>query len=346
MSESTMRAAISHEHGGPEVVRIEQVARPQAGPGEVLVQVRAAALNHLDLWVRRGIPIETTMPHIGGSDVAGVIAEAGDGVDAGRVGERVVINPSLWCGRCRECARGQESMCERFRILGEHTNGGFAEYVAAPADRVYRIPDEMSFEAAAAIPISYMTAWRALVGRARLQPGEDVLIIGASGGTAVAAVQIARLIGARVFAVTKGAAKADRIRALGADVVYDRGETDWATAVYRDTGKRGVDVVVENVGGATWNGSVRAMARGGRLVTYGATVGPKVELDLRLVFWKHLQVMGTTMASRGEFEDLLRVIFAGRIRPVIDSVLPLDDARLAHERLEAGGQVGKVLLVP
>jgi len=341
-----MRAAIFHAHGGPEVVRIEQVARPRPGRGEVLVQVRAAAMNHLDLWVRRGIPIETTMPHIGGSDVAGVIAEVGEGVDAGRVGERVVINPSLWCGRCRECARGEESMCERFRILGEHTNGGFAEFVGAEADHVYRIPDEMPFEDAAAIPISYMTAWRALVSRARLRPGEDVLVIGASGGTALAAVQIARLMGARVFAVTKGADKAERIRALGADVVYDRAETDWSAAVYRETGKRGVDVVVENVGGATWNGSVRSLARGGRLVTYGATVGPKVELDLRLVFWKQLQVMGTTMASRGEFEDLLRVIFAGRLRPVIDSVLPLDEARLAHERLEAGGQLGKVVLVP
>ncbi|HEU0299172.1 MAG TPA: zinc-binding dehydrogenase [Longimicrobium sp.] len=342
----TMRAAIFHEHGGPEVVRIEQVARPRPGPGQVLVQVRAAAMNHLDLWVRRGMPIETTMPHIGGSDVAGVVAESGEGVDQARVGERVVINPSLWCGRCRECARGEHSMCERFRILGEHTDGGFAELVAAEADHVYRIPDEMSFEDAAAIPISYMTAWRALVTRAALRPGEDVLVIGASGGTALAAVQIARLMGARVFAVTKGAEKAERLRGLGADVVYDRAEEDWSKAVYRDTGKRGVDVVVENVGAATWAGSVRALARGGRLVTYGATAGPKVELDVRAVFWKQIQVIGTTMASRGEFEDLLRVVFSGRLRPVIDTVMPLDHAREAHERLEAGGQFGKIVLVP
>jgi NADPH:quinone reductase-like Zn-dependent oxidoreductase len=342
----TMRAAIFHEHGGPEVVRIEQVARPRAAPGEVLVQVRAAAMNHLDLWVRRGIPIETTMPHIGGSDIAGVIAEVGEGVDAARVGERVVINPSLWCGRCRQCARGEHSMCERFRILGEHTDGGFAEFVAAEADHVYRIPDEMSFEDAAAIPISYMTAWRALVTRAALKPGEDVLVIGASGGTALAAVQIARLMGARVFAVTKGAEKVQRLRELGADVVYDRAEEDWSKAVYRDTGKRGVDVVVENVGAATWAGSVRALARGGRLVTYGATAGPKVELDVRSVFWKQIQVIGTTMASRAEFEDLLRVVFAGRLRPIVDTVMPLDDAREGHERLEAGGQFGKIVLVP
>ncbi len=342
----TMRAAIFHEHGGPEVLRIEQVARPRPGRGEVLVQVRACAMNHLDLWVRRGIPIETTMPHIGGSDIAGVIAEVGEGVDAGRIGERVVINPSLWCGRCRECGRGEHSMCERFRILGEHTDGGFAEFVLVDADHVYRIPDEMPFEEAAAIPISYMTAWRALVSRAALRPGEDVLVIGASGGTALAAVQIARLMGARVFAVTHGAEKVQRLRELGADVVYDRGETDWSKAVFKDTGKRGVDVVVENVGGPTWAGSVRALANGGRLVTYGGTAGPRVELDLRGVFWKQIQVIGTTMASRGEFEDLLRVIFAGRLKPVVDSVLPLDEARLAHERLEAGGQVGKIVLVP
>jgi NADPH:quinone reductase-like Zn-dependent oxidoreductase len=345
MPDQTMRAAIFHEHGGPQVVRIEQVARPRPGPGEVLVQVKAAAMNHLDLWVRRGIPIETTMPHIGGSDIAGIIAEVGEGVDAGRIGERVVINPSLWCGHCRECQRGEESLCERFRIQGEHTDGGFAEFVAAEADHVYAIPDAMSFEEAAAIPISYMTAWRAL-RRAGLAPGEDVLVIGASGGTALAAVQIGRLIGARVFAVTSGAEKAAKIKELGADVVYDRLETDWSAALYKETGKRGVDVVVENVGGATWTGSVRSLARGGRLVTYGATVGPKVELDLRVVFWKQLQVIGTTMASRREFEDLLRVVFAGRLRPVIDSVLPLDEARQAHERLEAGGQVGKVVLVP
>ena len=342
----TMRAAIFHEHGGPEVVRIEQVERPRAGRGEVLVQVRASAMNHLDLWVRRGIPIETTMPHIGGSDIAGVIAEVGEEVDAARVGERVVINPSLWCGRCWACARGEESMCVQFRIQGEHTNGGFAEFVTAQADHVYRIPDSMSFEDAAAIPISYMTAWRALTSRAALRPGEDVLVIGASGGTALAAVQIAKLMGARVFAVTRGEEKVQRLRELGADVVYDRAETDWAKAVFKDTGRRGVDVVVENVGAPTWAGSVRALANGGRLVTYGGTAGPKVELDIRGVFWRQIQVIGTTMASRGEFEDLLRVIFAGRLRPVVDSVMPLDDARAAHEHLEAGGQFGKVVLVP
>jgi NADPH:quinone reductase-like Zn-dependent oxidoreductase len=341
-----MRAAIFHENGGPEVVRIEEVARPVAGPGEVLVEVRAAALNHLDLWVRRGIPIETTMPHIGGSDVSGVIAEVGEGVDAGRVGERVVVNPSLWCGRCRECARGEESMCARYRILGEHTNGGFTEVIAAAADRVYAIPDELSFEEAAALPISYQTAWRALLTRARLRPADDVLVIGASGGTAIAAVQIARLAGARVFAVTSGAENVRRLRELGAAFVYDRDVEDWSKAVFRATDRRGVDVVVENVGAATWAGSVRALARGGRLVTYGATAGPVVEIDVRVLFWKQLEVIGTTMASRSEFEDMLRAVVTGGLRPVVDSVMRLDEARQAHERLEAGGQFGKIVLVP
>jgi NADPH:quinone reductase-like Zn-dependent oxidoreductase len=341
-----MRAARFHTHGGPEILRIEDVPTPVPGPGEVLLRVRAAALNHLDLWVRRGLPIETTMPHVGGSDVAGVVEAVGEGVDAGRVGERVVVNPSLACGRCRECARGEESMCARYRILGEHTDGGFAEFVAVEADRAYRLPENLAFEDAAALPISYMTAWRALVGQAGLKPGEDVLVIGASGGTALAAVQIARLTGARVFAVTKGAEKVRRLRELGADVVYDRGEEDWAAALQRDTAKRGVDVVVENVGAATWAGSLRSLARGGRLVTYGATTGAKVEIDLRAVFWKQVRFIGTTMASRAEFEAMLRVAFAGRLRPVIDRVLPLDAIREAHERLEAGEHLGKIVIVP
>lgn len=341
-----MRVAIFHENGGPEVVRIEELPRPAPGPGEVLLEVKAAALNHLDLWVRRGLPIETTMPHIGGSDVAGVVAEAGEGVDAGRVGERVVLNPSLWCGECEWCRRGEESMCLRYRIIGEHTDGGFAEYLAVPADHVYRIPDDLSFEDAAALPVSYMTAWRALHTRAWLDGGEDVLVLGASGGTAIAAVQIAVLIGARVFAVTSGAANAERLRALGAAFVYDRSTEDWSKAVFADTGKRGVDVVVENVGEATWKGSMRALAQGGRLVTYGGTTGPKVEIDLRVMFWKQLSVLGTTMASKAEFEAMLDAVFTGRLRPVIDTVMPLDQAREAHERLEAGGQFGKIVLIP
>ncbi|CAN5491784.1 zinc-binding dehydrogenase [soil metagenome] len=341
-----MRAAIFHEHGGPEQLRIEEVPRPEPGPGEVLVEVRAAAMNHLDLWVRRGLPIEITMPHIGGSDVAGVIAEVGSGVTGVTVGERVVVNPSLWCGRCRWCIRGEESLCVHYRILGEHTNGGFAEFVAVPATNVYPLPERISFEAAAALPVSYQTAWRALITRAALRAGEDVLVLGASGGTAIATIQIAKLAGARVFAVTSGAESVARVRELGADLVYDRTEVDFSREVYRKTGKQGVDVVVEGIGEATWTPSLRALAPNGRLVNYGATTGSKVVSDLRLIFWKQLQIIGTTMASRSEFEAMLRVALRGEIRPVIDIVLPLDQVREAHERLEAGDQFGKIVLVP
>jgi NADPH:quinone reductase-like Zn-dependent oxidoreductase len=341
-----MRAAIFHETGGPEVVRIEHVPAPTAGPGQVLVDVRASALNHLDLWVRRGMPIETTMPHIGGSDIAGVISAVGAGVDAGRVGQRVVVNPSLFCGACRECAAGREELCENFRIVGEHTDGGFAEQVAVASEAAHVIPETLSFEAAAALPIAYQTAWRALIGRAALRAGEDVLVIGASGGTALAAVQVALFAGARVFAVTKGTGNVRRLREMGAHFVYDRAEEDFSRAVHRDTGKRGVDVVVENVGEPTWTGSLRALARGGRLVTYGATAGHRGEIDIRLLFWKQLQVIGTTMASRAEFAAMLAVVARGAITPVIDTVMSLAEARAAHERLEAGGQFGKIVLVP
>jgi NADPH:quinone reductase-like Zn-dependent oxidoreductase len=342
-----MRAAIFHEHGGPEVLRIEDVPQPTPGPGEVLVQVKASAMNHLDLWVRRGLPIETTMPHIGGSDVAGVIAGVGKGVDASRVGERVVINPNLYDGTCEWCRRGEESMCVSFRILGEHTNGGFAEFVTAADDCAHRLPHGYAFEDAAALPIAYMTAWRALHSRARLQPGEDVLVLGASGGTALAAVQIAVLIGARVFALTSGAENVERLRALGAAFVYDRSaDADWAKALHADTARRGVDVVVESPGAATWKASIRALATAGRLVTFGATTGPKVDIDIRALFWRQTTILGTTMASNAEFAQMLAAAFSGRLRPVIDTVMPLDQARAAHERMEAGEQFGKIVLVP
>jgi NADPH:quinone reductase-like Zn-dependent oxidoreductase len=341
---ATMLAGIFHENGGPEVLRVEEVPRPEPGPGEVRVRVAACGLNHLDLWIRRGLPIDTTMPHIGGSDVAGVVESIGNGVSGFEGGERVVVNPSLWCGRCRECLRGEQSLCDRYRILGEHTDGGFAEFVAVPAHNVYRIPDDYGFEAAAALPISYQTAWRALIGRASLRAGEDVLVLGASGGTAAAAVQIAKLAGARVFAVTSGASNVERVRALGADFVFDRHEVDFSREVFAATRKRGVDVVVENVGEATWKGSVRALAKGGRLVTYGATTGHACVTDLRLLFWKQLQIIGTTMANVAEFEAMLTAAFRRDFEPVVDTVLPLDSIAEAHRRLEAGEQFGKVVI--
>jgi NADPH:quinone reductase-like Zn-dependent oxidoreductase len=341
-----MRAAVFHTPGDPDVIRVEERPRPEPGPGEALVEVRAAAMNHLDLWLRRGMKIETTMPHIGGSDVAGVVVELGPGVEGLRLGAEVVGNPALWCGACAWCARGEHPLCDRFRILGEHTDGGFAEYVAFPADHLYPLPAGYSFTEAACLPISYQTAWRALVTRAALREGEQVLVIGASGGTALAAIQVALHLGARVYAVTSGEEKAEAIRALGAHHVFDREAGDWSAELHALTGKQGVEVVVENVGPATWQRSVRALARDGRLVTYGATTGPRAEIDLRLLFWKQLRLIGTTMANRAEFEAMLAAAGAGAFRPVISEVMPLAEARQAHQRLENGEQLGKLVLVP
>jgi NADPH:quinone reductase-like Zn-dependent oxidoreductase len=340
-----VKAALFHEFGGPEVVAIEDVALPEPGPGEVRLQVAAAAMNHLDLWVRRGLPIRTTMPHIGGSDVAGIVDEVGPGVEGVRIEERVIVDPSISCGACEWCARGAEPLCTQFRILGEHVNGGFAQYVVAPARNLYRVPDNYPLETAAAAPLAFLTAWRGLVSRARLQPGESVLITGASGGVATAAVQIARHIGARVFAVTT-AEHADRVRALGADTVYDRTAADFSREVWRDTAKRGVDVIFDSVGERTWAQVIRAAARTGRIIVYGATTGPRLETDARQLFWKQLEIIGTTMASRAEFRAVMDLVFAGALEPVVDVVWDLDRAAEAHARLEAGGQFGKIVLVP
>lgn len=340
-----MKAAIFSEYGGPEVLRVEEVETPAPGPGEVLVRVRAASLNHLDVWVRRGLPIETTMPHIGGSDVAGVVEEVGPEVEGVEVDARVVVNPSLWCGRCEWCKRGEEPLCVRYRILGEHTQGGFAEYVVVPAANLYPIPDDVPFEEAAAAPLIFLTAWRGLISRGRLRAGEDVLVTGASGGVSTAAIQIAKLAGARVFAVTT-TENVERVRELGADVVYDRTEVDFSRAVWQDTNKRGVDLILDSVGEATWTQNVRALARGGRLVVYGATTGPRSETDLRQLFWKQIEIIGTTMANQREFEEVMKLVFRGELRPVVDVVWPLERIRDAHERLERGEQFGKVVLTP
>jgi NADPH:quinone reductase-like Zn-dependent oxidoreductase len=340
-----MRAAVFSEHGSAEVVRIADVPVPEPGPGEVRLLVGAASLNHLDVWVRRGLPIETTMPHIGGSDVAGVVDALGPGVSDVELNARVIADPSISCGECEWCAAGEEPLCDSYRIIGEHTQGGFAEYAIVPARNLYRIPDGYPMETAAAAPLVFLTAWRGLVGRGRLREGETVLITGASGGVATAAVQLARHLGARVYAVTTGE-NVERVRGLGAEVVYDRERVDYSKEVWRDTGKRGVDMIFDSVGAATWTRNVRAVARGGRIVVYGATTGPRLETDARVLFWKQADILGTTMSSRREFREVMDLVFSGAVEPVIDVVWPLDRARAAHERLEAGKQFGKIVLTP
>lgn len=340
-----MKAAVFDKFGGPDVLRIDEVPTPAPAAGEVLVRVRAAAMNHLDIWLRRGLPIDTTMPHIGGSDIAGEVAGLGTGITGVKLGARVVINPSLSCGACEWCRIGEESLCARYRIIGEHVNGGFAEFVAVPAVNLFPIPEGYSFEIAAAAPLAFLTAWRGLVARGRLKPGQSVLITGASGGVASAAIQIAKYAGARVYALTT-ADNIERVRALGADVAYDRTGGDFSKQLWTDTDKRGVDVVLDSVGEALWPQLVRCVARGGRLVIYGATSGHNAQLDLRVVFWKQIAVVGTTMSNRSEFEEVMRLVFTDALKPVIDRVLPLEEIRAAHERLEKGEQFGKIVLVP
>jgi NADPH:quinone reductase-like Zn-dependent oxidoreductase len=342
-----MRAALIREHGGPEVLEIAGIADPVPGHGQVVVDVGAAALNHLDLWVRRGLPgLELAMPHVGGADVAGTVSEIGPGVEGWSPGDRVVVNPGLWCGRCEWCVRGEHSLCERYGILGEHVQGGLAEKVRVPATSLYPLPESVEFDSAAAVPLVFQTAWRGLITRAGLAPGETVLITGGSGGVSTAAIQIAALAGARVIAVTSGPEKAERVRELGAHDVIDRLEEDFSRATWEITDRRGVDVVLDSVGEATWEGCVRALARDGRLVTYGATTGAEGRQDIRRMFWKQIRIIGTTMASRSEFEHVMALVFAGRLRPVVDVVWPLDRVREAHERLEAGEGFGKIVLVP
>ncbi len=342
-----MRAAVFRQHGGPEVIEIADVPRPEIRPGQVLIAVRATAMNHLDLWARRGLPgLHLDFPHIGGSDMAGTIEELGDGVEGLVVGARALVNPSLWCGSCEWCLKGEESLCTSYRIIGEHVRGGFAEFAAAPATNVMPIPDDLSFQDAAAVPLVYQTAWRGLIGRGALRDGETVLITGASGGVSTAAIQIAKHVGAYVYAVTSGPEKAERVRKLGADVVIDRLESDFTKELWKLTEKRGVDLAFDSVGEAVWPDILRVMARNGRLVTYGATTGPRGQVEIRLTFWKQLRVIGSTMSSRREFDDVMSLVFEKKLKPVIDVAWPLDRARDAHERLEAGEGVGKIVLEP
>lgn len=344
---AVMKASYFDAHGGSEVIIVGERPDPVPGPGEVLIEVRASGLNHLDLWTRRGLPgLELEMPHVGGSDAAGLIAELGEGVVGWAVGDRVAVNPGQWCGRCEWCLRGEHPLCTSYRIFGEHVPGGLAELAVAPAASLLRLPESFPFETAAAAPLVYQTAWRGLVTRGRIEPGETVLVTGASGGVSTAAIQIAKHRGARVFAVTSGPENVRRVRELGADLVIDRLEEDFSKRVWAETGKRGVDLVLDSVGAATWEGCVRALSRLGRMVVYGATTGSRGEINIARLFWSQTTIMGTTMATQAEFESVMSLVLDGTLEPVIDEVWPLDRAREAYERLEAGGVFGKLILTP
>jgi len=340
-----MRAVRFHEHGDPDVLRCESAPDPVLPPGGVVVRVRACALNHLDLWQRRGLEhVRIPMPHISGADVAGELAEVGDGLAGLAVGERVMLQPGLSCGRCARCLAGEDNHCARYDVLGYQSDGGYAEFVAVPAANVIPIPAAIDFITAAAFPLAFLTAWHMLHARARLTERDVVLVLAAGSGVGQAAIQVARAAGARVFATAGGEAKLARAAALGAEIVIDHHRDDVVARVKAATKGRGVDVVIEHVGTATWDRSLRCLARGGRLVTCGATTGHDARLDLRHLFARQLSVLGSYMGGKAELLRAAELFVRGSLSPVVDRTFPLADAAQAHRYLASGAQFGKVVL--
>lgn len=343
-----MKAVVFKKHGGAEVLEYtEEAPEPKPKANEVLVEVRACALNHLDVWARKGLPgIDIQLPHILGNDIAGVVREAGELVGWVRAGDEVMLQPGVSCGHCAECLRGQDNLCAEYDILGYRRDGGYAELVAAPGVNVIPKPRSLSFEEAAALPLVTVTAWHMLVGRAAVQPGEDVLIHAAGSGVGSVGIQVAKLRGARVIATAGSAEKLQKALELGADEAVNYTLEDWPKRVRQLTNRRGVAVVFEHTGAETWAGSISVLAKNGRLVTCGATSGYEARTDLRQVFYRHVSLLGSFMGSKAELLDAMQFIESGQIRAVVDRVLPLADARRAHELMEDRAQFGKLVLVP
>lgn len=345
----TMRAMVMHRHGGPEVLTLEREwPRPVAGPGEIVVAVKACALNYLDIFTREGMPGEPTpLPHITGGDVAGVVAETGPGVDWPPVGERVLLNPNWGCGRCEYCREGETTRCLRGHMLGEMDPGGLAEYVRIPATQAITIPSTHPFELAACLPVAWGTAWRMVVTHADVKPGDVVVVTAAAGGVGLGAVQIAKLQGARVVALASNDGKLARLKALGADETVNYvTDTSWDAAVRRFTGKRGADVIIETVGASTWERSIRALGKGGRLVTSGATSGPIGPTDIRYLFRREHRILGSNGWTHNELLRLSAHAFAGRLTPVVDRVLPLERTAEGEVALAGREVFGKVVITP
>jgi len=339
-----MKAIYFEKHGGPEVLQYGEQPEPKPAAGWVLVRLRAAALNHADLFVRAGWPgLRLRLPHVPGADGAGEVAALGEGVNKWKVGQRVVINASVCLEEDEFTRSGQDNLCRRWELLGETLPGTYAEYVAVPAENLLGIPDGYPYDQAAAAALVFLTAWHSLVKRGQLQRGETLLIVGASGGVNTACIQIGKYLGAQVFVVGSNPQKLELAASLGADHVIDRNKEDWSKVAFLLTNKRGVDAVVDNVG-ATFPLSLRTLRKGGRLLTVGNTGGPKVEIDNRYIFSKHLSILGSTLGTRADFAEVMSLVFGGQLRPVIDRTLALRDARAAHERLEAGEQMGKLVL--
>ena len=340
-----MKAIVFHQHGGPEVLKYADVPDPTPRANEVVVRVKACALNHLDLWVRRGLPnVPIPLPHIPGSDVAGEIAQIGGEVTTVRVGQKVALAPLVSCGKCAACIAGLDNRCRQATNLGYMIDGGCAEFVRAPEVNCLPYPENLNWEEAAAVPLVFQTAWHMLLSRAELQPGEDVLILGAGSGVGTAAIQIAKFIGARVIATAGSDEKLAKARELGADYLINHKTQKIRDEVRRITNKRGVDVVFEHVGIATWDDSLASLAASGRLVTCGATTGYDARLDLRFLFSRQLSLLGSYMGTKSELHTVMKLVASGKLRPIVDRVFPLAEAAAAHAYLESSSQFGKVVL--
>jgi NADPH:quinone reductase-like Zn-dependent oxidoreductase len=355
MTSQTMTAMVLREHGGPDVLRLEQVPLVEPGPGEVRVRIKACALNHLDIWVRRGGPaFKLEYPHRLGSDIAGVIDAVGPGAVVGTggkttaptIGAKCIVHPALSCMRCAACLGGHDNLCRHYKILGENTQGAYGEYIVVPAVNIAPYPERLSFPEAAASILPFLTAWQMIVHKARVQPGETVLVQGAGSGIGVAAIQIAKLFGARVIATASSDAKLERAKALGADVLIDYVKQDFVAECKKLTDKRGVDAVIEHVGGEVFVGSIKAVKNGGRVVTCGATAGFHPAIDLRHIFFRQVEVLGSTMGSKADMLTVLSHVASGRLSPVVHEVLPLARAADAHRMLEERRAFGKVVLEP
>jgi NADPH:quinone reductase-like Zn-dependent oxidoreductase len=338
-----MKAVRLHEFGGPEVLRYEDIPDAEPRKDQVLIRVKACALNHLDIWVRKGLP-GVKLPHILGSDIAGEIVAVGEYVTAFKVGQRVVLAPMHFCNHCAKCVAGLQNECPDFTVLGNAVDGGNCELIAVPAVNVIPIPDGLDFVQAASVPLVFLTAWHMLVGRAGIRPGQTVLVLGAGSGVGIAAIQIAKLFHGRVITTAGDENKLEKARALGADHGIDHYKQKISQEVRKITDKQGVDIVVEHVGAATWDESVKSLKPGGTIVTCGATTGPNVGFDLRFLFSRQLNLLGSYMGTMGELHEVLRQIFAGRLKPIVDRTFALKDARAAHEYLEASQMFGKVVL--
>ena len=345
-----MKAVRMHQFGGPEVLMYEDLADPQPRKDQVLVRVKACSLNHLDVWARKGLP-GVKLPHILGSDIAGEIAEIGEYVSGFSVGQRVLVAPMHFCGHCAKCLAGVQNQCREFTVLGNGVDGGNCELIAVPAANVIPIPDSLDFNLldfnqAASVPLVFLTAWHMLVGRAGIRPGQTVLVLGAGSGVGIAAIQIAKLFHCRVITTAGDEVKLEKARTLGADFGIDHYKQKISDEVRKITSKEGVDIVIEHVGAATWDESVKSLKSGGTLVTCGATTGSNAAIDLRHLFARQLSLLGSYMGTMGELHEVLRHVFAGRLKPVVDRTFPLSEARAAHEYMEKSQMFGKIIMNP